>query len=297
MEELFGVSMDLIMVVLVAIFVPSVLVIAVLGWRNRIMVKLGLRNIPRRRAQTLLLIIGIMLSTVIISAAFGTGDTISYSIRSNATKTLGAIDEVIVSARATSEDNFGTGPYVPYERFEQLQVELAGVTEIDGMSPGIGEIVPAELPRTSLSEGQMRIAGVDPSSLSGFGSFHSTSGEKVRLEDLETDEAYINHNAAEEMDAVAGDEIRVFVGGAALSFRVRDVIGGGRPGRKHLDPRRPAGPRSGHFRKDRADQLHCHLKPRRRTLGRRSERRSHPQAEGPLRQCRSGRPAEGAAEP
>ena len=227
MEELFGVSMDVIMVVLAAIFVPSVLLIAVLGWRNRIMLKMGLRNIPRRRAQTVLLIIGIMLSTVIISAAFGTGDTISHSIRSNATKTLGAIDEVIVSARATSEDNFGTGPYVPYERFERLQVELAGVTEIDGMSPGIGETVPAELLRTSLSEGQMRIAGVDPSTLSGFGSFHSTAGEKVRLEDLKADEAYINHKAAEEMDAVAGDEIRAFVGGDALSFQVRAVIDGG----------------------------------------------------------------------
>ena len=75
MEELFGVSMNAIMVVLLAIFLSAMAVVAVLAWRNRIMLKLGLRNIPRRRAQTVLIIIGIMLSSVIMAAAFGIGDT------------------------------------------------------------------------------------------------------------------------------------------------------------------------------------------------------------------------------
>ena len=58
MEELFGVSMNVIMVVLLAIFLPAMAVVAALAWRNRIMLKLGLRNIPRRRAQTVLIIVG-----------------------------------------------------------------------------------------------------------------------------------------------------------------------------------------------------------------------------------------------
>ena len=41
---------------------------------------IGVRNIPRRRAQTVLIIIGLMLSTLIITAAFSIGDTVNYSI-------------------------------------------------------------------------------------------------------------------------------------------------------------------------------------------------------------------------
>ena len=49
MEELFGISMNIIMVVLLAIVLPAMAVVAVMAWRNRIMLKMGLRNIPRRR--------------------------------------------------------------------------------------------------------------------------------------------------------------------------------------------------------------------------------------------------------
>ena len=69
MDNLFGLSMDVIMAVLLAAFLAA---IAAVGWfaiRNRVMVRLGLRNIPRRRGQTTLIIIGVMLSTVIIAAA------------------------------------------------------------------------------------------------------------------------------------------------------------------------------------------------------------------------------------
>ena len=126
MEELFGLSMNKIMVVLLAITLVGVGIVAVMALRSRIMLKLALRNIPRRRAQSVLIIIGIMLSSVIMAAAFGTGDTIRFSIHNEAVKALGAIDEIIVSARATDEDSFGTSSYVPYERFELIRGELGG---------------------------------------------------------------------------------------------------------------------------------------------------------------------------
>lgn len=96
MEELFGVSMDIIMAVLLAIFLPVIAVVAIIAWRNPVMLKLGLRNIPRRKSQTALIIVGIMMSTLIMAAAFGTGDSITYSIRKNAIDSLGTIDEIHV---------------------------------------------------------------------------------------------------------------------------------------------------------------------------------------------------------
>lgn len=232
MEELFGVSMNLIMIVLLTIFLAAMAVVAVLAWRNRVMLKLGLRNIPRRRAQTVLIIVGIMLSTVIISAAFGTGDTISHSIRSEVVEMLGPIDEIIVSTRASSDDSFGSFPYIPYQRFQQLQIELAGLEEIDGLTPQIGETAPTVNTRTSLSEGRMRLAGIDPALLRGFGTFTLTSGEEALLEELAGDEVYINDKAAEELDAVAGDQLRVLVADESLLFKVKGVVNrGGLAGR------------------------------------------------------------------
>ena len=224
MEELFGVSMNLIMVALLAIFLPSLAVVGMLAWRNRIMLKLGLRNIPRRRAQAVLIIIGVMLSSVIISAAFGTGDTISFSIRNEAVKVLGAIDEIIVSARATSEDSFASPAYIPYQRFEEIQEELDGLKIIDGLAPEIGETVPALNPRTSLSEGRMRVAGIDPSLTRGFDAIRLTSGQHVGLENLAEDEVYINDKAAEELDAAVGDELHIIVQGEAHPFQVKGVV-------------------------------------------------------------------------
>ena len=227
MEELFGVPMRTYMGVLLAILVPTGVAIGFLAWRNPVFLKLGLRNIPRRRAQTILIIVGIMLSTIIISASFGTGDTISYSIRNEAIESLGTIDEIMTSTRASTDDSFGSSPYILEERFLQLQRDVSGIEGIDGLAPGIGEVVPALNPRTSLSEGKLRIAGVAPEYMDGFGTFKLTTGEEALLSDLSENEVYINERAVEELDAVDNDSILVFVAGQELVFKVKGQVSRG----------------------------------------------------------------------
>ena len=150
MHEIFGLSMNVIMAVLVAIFLTAMVVVLLLGVRNPIMLKMGVRPIPRRPGQTILIIVGVMLSTVMISAAFGTGDTISDSVRNEALRSLKTIDEVIVPVRADASDSFASRPFVTYERFEQLQRDLVDVDDIDGLTPQIGETVPSVNPRSGL---------------------------------------------------------------------------------------------------------------------------------------------------
>ncbi len=224
MEQLFGVPMNYIMAASLVILIPSVAAVALMAWRNRVMLKLGLRNIPRRRAQTVLIIVGIMISTLIMAAAFGTGDTISYSIRTDAIRDLGTIDEIVFSSRASADDNFGSGPYMPFDRFLQLQEQVADLDSIDGMTPGIGESAPVVNTRTSLSEGNLRIVGVAPGPLPGFGDFLLVSGHAARIEDLGRDSVYLNDEAAQELGAVRGDELHIFVRGERLPFRVAGVL-------------------------------------------------------------------------
>ena len=227
MEELFGLSMDIIMYVLLAAFLPVIAGVAIMAWRNRVMLKLGLRNIPRRKSQTALIVVGIMISTLIMAAAFGTGDSITFSIRKNAIDALGTIDEIIVSARADESDTIGSSNYFPLQRYEQLKVELADFEKIDGLAPGIGEFAPTINNRTQLSEGQMQITGVDPNSLEGFGRFNLTSGQEIRLENLGAKDAFINQEAADELDAVVGDELVTFVAGSSVAFTVQGVVDSG----------------------------------------------------------------------
>ena len=223
MEEIFGLSMNIVMAVLLGTFIFVIGAVVISAALNRIVAKMGLRNIPRRKAQTVLIIVGVMLSTLIISAALGTGDTISFSIRHSTLEALGPIDEIIVSARATADDNFGSSSYITYERFKQIQRQATDLN-IDGLNPQLVETAPTVNLKNSLSEARMRVVGIDHTLLEGFGTFTTTSGEEARLEDLSEGEAYINDRAAKELEAVAGDELRVIVGDNSILFKVKAVV-------------------------------------------------------------------------
>ncbi len=229
MEDLFGVRMDHIMLALLALFLPALAVVFVLALRSRVMLKMALRNIPRRKTQTILIIVGIMISTLIMSASFGTGDTLTFSITKSVIDGLGTIDEFVISTRAGENDQFGGAAYVPIERFTRLQEELAGVDIIDGLAAGLAETAPTVNERNSLTEGRMQIAGVDPDTLGGFGGFTLVDGGEVRVENLGQNEVFINSSAAGELEARPGDALTVFVYGEPVSLTVRGVVSGGGP--------------------------------------------------------------------
>ena len=229
MEDLFGVKMDHIMIVLLVVFLPSLAIISVMALRNRVMLKMALRNIPRRKAQTALIVTGIMISTLIMAASFGTGDTLTFSIRNAVIDGLGTIDEFVLSARAGENDQFGGAAYVPMERFTSLQQDLADVDTIDGLAPGLAEIAPTVNDRTSRSEGRMQIAGVNPDTLQGFGGFRLEDGSDVRVEDLGPSQVFINTAAAKNLEAVPGDMLTVYVYGEPAALTVKGVVSGGGP--------------------------------------------------------------------
>ena len=229
MEDLFGVKMDWIMYVLLAAFLPALAVIGFMALRNRVMLKMALRNIPRRKAQTALIVAGIMISTLIMAASFGTGDTLTFSIKKAVVDGLGTIDEFVLSARAGESDQFGGAAYVPMERFTAIQQELADFDSIDGLAPGLAEIAPTVNDRTSLSEGRMQIAGVNPDTLEGFGGFYLEGGGEARMEDLGPLEVFLNSAASEDLEAMPGDTLTVYVYGEPVSLTVKGVVSGSGP--------------------------------------------------------------------
>src|SRR5687767_3371789 len=98
MNDIFGLPMAGTMLVLLVVLGLCLTRVAWIAWRRPVIFKLGVRNIPRRKAQTVLIVVGLMLATLIISAALGTGDTLNRSVNSAAFKALGPLDEVVLSS-------------------------------------------------------------------------------------------------------------------------------------------------------------------------------------------------------
>src|SRR5690606_19785398 len=102
--EIFGMPMSTILVVLLGVFAICLLTVALVAWRQPVLFKLGVRNIPRRRAQSTLIVVGLMLSTLIISAALGVGDTLNHSISSEVYRQSGHIDAIVLQSQDTDAD-------------------------------------------------------------------------------------------------------------------------------------------------------------------------------------------------
>jgi putative ABC transport system permease protein len=230
-NEFFGLSMTYIMI---ALLIVLGIALSTVGWvvvRNRVLFMIGVRNIPRRRAQTILIVIGLMLSTLIISTAFSIGDTIDYSVTSQVYDRMHSIDE-LVQARVSdsAEDPFAATSLVsakpiPAGSANDLVDRFSKTDGVDGAVALIRAPVPVDNTRAGLREPTVVLVGADPAHMSGFESdLETTDGRRVSLDDLGHDEIYANQSTADKLDVQKGDQLQIFVGGQPNSFTVREIV-------------------------------------------------------------------------
>ncbi|MCL0044078.1 ABC transporter permease [Dehalococcoidia bacterium] len=219
MQQLFGIPIDSLATYLAITFAMLVSILLVLSLRNPILVKLGVRNIPKRPAQSVLIVIGLTLSTVIIGASLGIGDTVYNSIRVTALEASGYVDETIVS----SSRRFSTTRYFPEDRIDVFDNMFDGDPRVDGIISRIGTSLPAMNPGTNRTESRMTIRGYRADRQQNFGAITSIDGRQILLSDLANDEVILNKNAAEALEASSGDIIKLYTGTDVSSYVVRLV--------------------------------------------------------------------------
>src|SRR6266480_5891383 len=95
MTQLFGIPLDTLTIILLALTISIVAGVGLLAITNAIFFKIGIRNIPRRRTQMLLIVFALMLSTTLLSSVLATGDVITAAVQSVAVYNLGSVDETI----------------------------------------------------------------------------------------------------------------------------------------------------------------------------------------------------------
>src|SRR5205823_692214 len=138
--------MTTLVVVLACALAAGLAVVAVLGARNCVFFRLGLRNVGRRPARSALIVVGLMLGTAIIAAALATGDSMSHTIRSAAITSLGQTDEIVSATGAqvnlAADSGAATGVrYFPERDFARIERSVAGSALVDGVAPAIIEPV------------------------------------------------------------------------------------------------------------------------------------------------------------
>jgi len=220
MNDLFGVSMDIIAVVSVVLTIAIFLAVAFIAWRNPVMFKLGLRNIPRRKAQSSLIIVGLMLSTLIMSAAFGTGDTLTTSVTSEVYSILSEADEWI-TWDAEKEPRPLEEQLIPLSTVEEWQQQLEGDPAIEALVPFQRETLPILNTRTRLNEPSARIVAFRGDDAAALGGLRSLAGDPVSLSGRDI---AINEDLADEIEAQVGDTVILFYGGSELEFTVVALV-------------------------------------------------------------------------
>src|SRR5215204_5566873 len=220
MDSLFGVPTERLTLVLLCAFAAGTLILAFLAARDRTLFRMAARNIPRRKAQTALIVTGLMLATVLFSAAFTTGDTLTNSLRAQALENIGRVDVVVKAKQPESGGGVPFGPgagaaqppearetYFDAELADEIRERLADEEDVAGVAPLAKESVPVTAPQTDLSEPRVDVLGMYGDSMEGFDRLRTNSGEVLSVVDLGENEVYVSRETAEGLDVGVGDRI------------------------------------------------------------------------------------------
>ena len=254
MRELFGIPVESLLVGLACVTAVALGAVALIAARNRVLLRLGLRNAIRRRGRTALIVLGLMLGTAIVSAALATGDTMSHTIRSSAVTALGETDELVSPRTAEVDLQAEVGSATAAEYFsgsvaDDVEERLRGSGLVDGVAPAIIEPIGVQDLTTRQSEPRVTLFASDPRRLDGFGAIVERDAGAVSLGDLEPGQAFINAEAADELGAERGDRVAAFAAGRQAGLRVAGVVewdGTGTDGAALMLPLAPAQQLLGH---------------------------------------------------
>lgn len=222
MDSLFGVSLTSIMVGLLLLMAVSLAVLGWIAWRQPLLVRMGLRNIRRRASQTTLIVVGLMLSTLIVSAAFATGDTVGFSVTNAGFEQLEDVDFLVVF-----DDNKAVGrpdDFTEVGFFEEMRSHFASDPGIDGMTGTVSRQLPVLNLQQRLSEPAAFVVGLDPETVDPFNGLRKADGELLSAGSLRGNNAYITERLSDAIEAQAGDTITIFFENRPTEFVVLDVI-------------------------------------------------------------------------
>ena len=188
------------------------LVIAVVGLvlavRHRLAFRIGMRNVYRARGRTVLLVLGLLVATTIVSGSLIVGDTINELEVHYTVLAVGYNDEVI-----GNQSPSGAWTPFPYTVYTDVSAATAGNPSIAGMAPEIVGRTSIFDRTTGIPQTNLNLIGVNGNQSAQLGDFVTDSGAK--LAGPAPGEVLLDDLAASELNAAAGDSVYLY--GAAAT--------------------------------------------------------------------------------
>ncbi len=212
MNKIFGIPMPDLMVALIAAFVACLALAGGIWLRRPVLGRIGIRNLPRRPVQTLLVVVGLMLSTLIFAAALTTGTTLNRSITAEVFRLSGEVDELVVPSVGQSEFA-GPSPGVtfPEEVAATIREVAASEPAIDAVVATLWQPVPALNERTGLSEPVVNLIGLEPAAVELIGGLRDLENRPIDLASLSEGAVVLGQSTAEQLDARVGDRLALYL--------------------------------------------------------------------------------------
>ncbi|MFG3490576.1 ABC transporter permease [Streptomyces sp. NPDC047972] len=198
------------LLVTLALALAALVLVAV---RQPVSRRLAFRQVARRRTEAALVIGGSMLGTAIVIGALVVGDTLNFSVRQEAYRTLGPVDERVVA------------PPGPDGR--AVTDRLAG---LEG-SPDVDGVLRAEATQASavsaadgrtVAEPRVLAWQMDFAEASRFGSAGGDSG--LSGPNPKPGQVMVNAPLARSLSVGAGDPVTVYLFGTPQTYRIERVV-------------------------------------------------------------------------
>lgn len=177
-------------------------VVGLLMLRRPVFARMALRNIVRRKRYTVIVVVGLMIATSMISGSLVVGDTMDHLVRQEVYEQTGAVDIVI-----TVEDEVGEWIFFNQSVADSLSgaLQAGDMPHVDAVAPAIRERVSAVNPALSASSPTATLFGYDPDD--SIDPLLLEDGSEVPAEMITDGRCVINVNLADDLDAVVGGDI------------------------------------------------------------------------------------------
>ena len=206
----------------------TALIALVLLWkavRAPHLLRIGMRNVPRRKLRTALVVFGLMLATTFVACAIAIDYTLVAAVKTVAVYNLGRVDEEVVRpGGSTTTFSKDVGALV--------RETLVTNPYATGIAPGL------RLPNALVADkssrqirGGVTALAIDTSVAGSLDNFSDlASGRFVSLDALPGNEILANRNAGRLLNANPGDTIFLYSSewpGKRYAFTLRTVVSGG----------------------------------------------------------------------
>jgi len=193
-------------IALLAVVVGIVLAGLLLAARP-LLARLAARNIRRRPTRVIIVILGLLVGTAVISSSLVVGDTLSYIFLEDVYVRLGAVDEIV-------SNEFG-GQLFSFAETNLTQIRADMITArspVDGVAPTLLKVMPVRNVAGNKGNQQITIMGLNASYEGAFGPLTTRDGRSLDTGALRPDDVFANARASADLNATPGQNLTLFYG-------------------------------------------------------------------------------------